>query len=187
MITNPETVLTVADLELMPEDGNIYEMIEGEIIPSRAPELSHQEISGNIFQSIKNFLDQNAVGKVWVTPGVIFDEFNSAIPDVAFVSSERLSDLIVEGRTRGVPDLMIEVISPGAVNRRRDRIVKKHTYGKFGVKKYWVVDPESRTVEIYRLDGRELKLAAALTGEDEITSPLLAGYRFKVESVFASE
>jgi Uma2 family endonuclease len=101
------------------------------------------------------------------------------------VSSERLSDLMVEGRIKGAPDLMIEIISPGAVNRRRDRIVKKHTYSKFGVREYWVVDPENRTVEIHRLEGQELKLAATLTAEDEITSPLLAGYRFKVESVFA--
>lgn len=186
MTTNPETVLTVDDLELMPEDGNIYEMIEGEIIVSRAPELFHQDISLNLAHSIKSFLSQNPLGKVWVTPGVIFDEFNSAIPDVAFVSSERLDDLIVEGRIKGAPDLMIEIISPGAANRRRDRIVKKHTYGKFGVKEYWVVDPESRTVEIYRLDGREFQLAATLTAEDEITSPLLAGYSFKVESVFAT-
>ncbi|MEW6211979.1 MAG: Uma2 family endonuclease [Acidobacteriota bacterium] len=186
MTTNPETVLTVADLELMPEDGNIYEMIEGEIIVSRAPDLSHQDIMLNLAHSLKSFLSQNPLGKVWATPGVIFDEFNSAIPDLAFVSSERLDDLIAEGRIKGAPDLMIEIVSPGAVNRRRDRIVKKHTYSKFSVGEYWVVDPENRAVEIYRLDGRELKLAAALTGEDEITSPLLAGYRFKVESVFAA-
>lgn len=186
MTTNPETILTIADLELMPEDGNIYEMIEAEIIVSRAPDLLHQEVSGNLFQSIRNFLDQNPLGKVWATPGVIFDEFNSVIPDLAFVSSERLNDLIVEGRIRGAPDLMIEIISPGAVNRRRDRTIKKQTYSKFSVKEYWVVDPENRAVEIYALDGREMKLAATLTGQDEITSSLLAGYRFKVESVFAS-
>ncbi len=186
MSTHTEAVLTIADLELMPDDGNIYEMIEGEIIVSRAPDLLHQEISGNLFQSIRNFLDQNPLGKVWVTPGVIFDEFNSVIPDLAFVSRERLNDLIVEGRIKGAPDLMIEIISPGAVNRRRDRIVKRQTYGRFGVKEYWVVDPENRTVEIYALDGREMKLAATLTGQDEITSSLMAGYRFTVESVFAS-
>ncbi len=186
MTANTETVLTIADLELMPEDGKIYEMIEGEIIVSRAPDLLHQEVSGNLFQSIKNYLDQNAVGKVWLTPGGIFDEFNSVIPDLAFVSSERLNDLILEGRIKGAPELMIEIISPGAVNRRRDRIVKKQTYGRFGVKEYWVIDPENRMVEIYALDGREMKLAATLTGEDEITSSLMAGYRFKVESVFAT-
>ena len=186
MTANLETVLTIADLELMPDDGNVYEMIEGEIIVSRAPDLLHQDVSLNLGQSIKNFLDQNPIGKVWVTPGVIFDDFNSVIPDLAFVSRERLDEIIKEGRIKGAPDLMIEIISPGAENRRRDRVVKKQTYGKFGVREYWVIDPENRTVEIYRLDGREMKLAATLTGEDEITSSLLAGYRFEVESMFAT-
>ena len=185
MSTYPETVLTVADLDLMPDDGNRYEMIEGEIIVSRAPGLTHQGISGNLLVSLRFYLNQNPIGKVWATPGVIFDDFNGVIPDLVFVRNERLAEVIADERIKGAPDLAIEIVSPGAENRRRDRIVKKRLYGKFGVKEYWIADPESRTVEIYVLEADDMRLRATMTGQDEITSSVLPGYRFKTESVFA--
>jgi Uma2 family endonuclease len=82
------------------------------------------------------------------------------------------------------PALAIEIVSPGKENARRDREVKRQIYGKFGVKEYWIVNPESRAVEIYRLKKHTLALVATLTDDGEITSPILPGFKCKVSQVF---
>ena len=78
-----EPLITIYDLEVLPDDGNIYELFEGELSVSKAPSLKHQEIIGRFITILTNYLDENPIGRVWITPGVIFDEYNSAIPDLA--------------------------------------------------------------------------------------------------------
>jgi Uma2 family endonuclease len=185
MATHIEPLLTVADLDIMPDDGNRYEIIEGELFASRSPSLTHQSVSGNFFLSIKSYLVENPIGEIWATPGVIFSEFSGVIPDLVFVSNERRNEVAAGDRITGAPDLVIEIVSPGAENVRRDRLAKRQLYGKYGVKEYWIVDFENRTVEVYLLQGRTLKLQSILTEEDEITSSVLPGYRCKVETIFS--
>jgi Uma2 family endonuclease len=185
MATHIEPLLTVADLDIMPDDGNRYEIIEGELFASRSPSLTHQSVSGNLFLSIKSYLVENPIGEIWATPGVIFSEFSGVIPDLVFVSNERRNEVAAGDRITGAPDLVIEIVSPGAENVRRDRLAKRQLYGKYGVKEYWIVDFENRTVEVYLLQGRTLKLQSILTEEDEITSSVLPGYRCKVETIFS--
>lgn len=63
MSTQIEPLLTISDLDAMPDDGNHYEIIEGELFVSRAPDLAHQTVSGNLFFSLKAYLSDNAIGK----------------------------------------------------------------------------------------------------------------------------
>jgi Uma2 family endonuclease len=185
MTTHVEPIITVADLDLMPEDGNRYEVIEGEIFVSRAPSLTHQIIVSNLIASIQDYLNQNPIGLVVPGPGVIFSEISGVIPDVIFISNERRGEIASGERVMGAPDLVIEIVSPGAENERRDRVVKRQLYAKYGVKEYWIVDPGNRTIEIYLNDGKSLNLATTLGEQDEITSSVLPQYRSKVESLFA--
>lgn len=114
---------------------------------------------------------------------MIFSELSGVIPDIVFISNKR--DEIASGeRVVGAPDLIIEIVSPGTDNERRDRAAKRQLYGKHGVKEYWVVDPQQRTIEIYLLVGQRLQLHATLQEADEITTPLLPGFSCKVEDVF---
>ena len=184
MTAKIDPMLTVADLEVMPDDGNRYELIEGEILLSRAPGLTHQSVSGDLFASIKNYLTQNPIGEIWATPGVVFNDFNGVVPDLVFVTAERRNDIAAGERITGAPELVIEIVSPGSENERRDRVIKRQLYAKFGVKEYWIVNPASRVIDIYRLEGKTLKLAATLREDDCITSPLLPGYSCKVASIF---
>jgi len=184
MSAHLEQLFTVADLELMPDDGKRYELIEGDLVVSHAPGLSHQEILDNLISYIKPFLRVNPVGKVWSTPGVIFDNFNAVIPDLVFVSNERLGEVAATEKVPGAPDLAIEVLSPGKENLRRDRSMKLKTYGKFGVSEYWIVDGFQRLVEIYRLDNGELALNVVLRFSDELTTPLLPGFTCAVRQIF---
>src|SRR5689334_4960082 len=160
MSTQIEPLLTIADLDAMPDDGNRYEIIEGELFVSCAPNLMHQTASGNLLFNLKSYLSRNPIGVVWATPGVIFSEFSGVIPDLVFVSNARRDEIASGERITDAPDLVIEIVSPGAENQRRDRVAKRQLYGKHGVKEYWVVDPYQRTVEVYLLEGQALKLQA---------------------------
>ncbi|MEJ7710758.1 MAG: Uma2 family endonuclease [Pyrinomonadaceae bacterium] len=150
---------------------------------SRAPSLTHQRILGNVYALLKTYLDQNLIGEVLLTPGVIFDEFNSAIPDAVFLANQQIKNIGIGERILEAPELAIEIVSPGKENARRDREVKRQVYGKHGVKEYWIADPEMRTFEIYRLESSKLKLVAALMDEDEITTPVLPGFSCKVHQI----
>ncbi|MDT5294180.1 MAG: hypothetical protein QOJ76_1060, partial [Acidobacteriota bacterium] len=150
MTTKIEPLLTTDDLIALPDDDNTYELIEGELIVSRTPTLTHQRIIGNLLYAIKNYLELNPIGEVFSTPGVIFDKYNSVIPDLVFLTNEQLARVGAESHIYEAPALAVEIVSPGRENARRDRVVKLQVYGKFGVGEYWVADPESRTLEIYR-------------------------------------
>jgi Uma2 family endonuclease len=75
-------------------------------------------------------------------------------------------------------------MSPGAENERRDRVIKRQLYGKYGVREYWIVDPESRSLEIYRLERRMLELIATLMDEDKIASRVLPSFSCQVKQIF---
>lgn len=86
MATHIDPLLTVADLGIMPDDGNRYELIEGELVVSRSPSLIHQSVSGNLFRSIDTHLIQNPIGRLWTTAGVILSELSAVIPDLVVVT-----------------------------------------------------------------------------------------------------
>lgn len=187
MTTNTAPLLTIDDLTALPDDdGNIYELIEGELIVSSAPTLSHQDIIGNLFFWLRMYLQDNPIGRVTMTPGVIFDKYNGVIPDLVFLTNEQLARVGSESHIRFAPALAVEVVSPGRQNAQRDRVKKLRLYDKFGVGEYWVADPEARTLEIYRRAGGALALAATLKGEDEINTPLLPGFSCTPARVFGA-
>ena len=182
MAARIEPLLTIADLDSMPEDGNRYELIEGELFVSRAPSLTHQQIVFNFLLALGKYLEQKPIGKVWPGPGVIFSDFSGVIPDIIYISNERLDKIASGDRVAGAPDLVIEILSPGVENERRDRQAKRQLYGKYGVKEYWIVDSQKATIQIYR--SAKLRLAATLTRKDKLTSPLLPGFNCRVRDIF---
>jgi len=184
MATQIQPLVTVDDLEYMPEDGNRYEVIEGELIVSKAPGLTHQASSVALTIRLGNYLLDNPIGRIWTTPGVVFGEISGVIPDIAYISSERLKKIASGERIEGAPDLVIEIVSPGIPSAQRDRVVKKQLYGKYSVKEYWLVDLIRRTVEVYLLRGSTLELAATYSGQEEVVSSLLPGFRSKVDEMF---
>ena len=184
MTTQFQPVLTVADLDCTPDDGNKYELIEGEIYMSRAPSLTHQITLQNFLMTLGSYVIENPIGIVVPGPGVIFDDFNGVIPDIVFFSNERRVEIASGDRLSGAPDLVIEIISPGTENERRDRVLKRRLYGRFGVKEYWLVDLMNRSVEVYALGQDGLELKASYRGDDELTSSLLPGFHARLTELF---
>lgn len=179
-----EPLISIYDLEATPDDGNIYELFEGELSVAKAPSLKHQEIIARFATILTNYLDENPIGKIWITPGVIFDEYNSAIPDLVFIAKERIPQIASGIHVVGAPDLAIEIMSPGSENVRRDQVVKRQTYARFGVKEYWVVEPLVEIIEISRLQENILASVGIFRNDDEINSPLLPDLSFMVKDVF---
>ena len=184
MGTKIEPLLTVADLDATPDDGNRYELIGGELFVSRAPSIPHQRIVHNLQMALGAYLLDNPVGILIPAPGVIFSDMSGVIPDLVFVSEARQPEIAVGERLTGAPDLVIEVLSPGPENMRRDRVVKRHLYGKYGVQEYWIVDPEQRSVAIYRQRQRSLELIGTCMDHDHISSPLFPDFRLRSLDIF---
>ena len=184
MSTHTQTGLTVADLGSMPEDGNRYELVAGELYVSRAPHIVHQSVISNLLHALRGYLEQNPIGRVFPEVGVILSEQDAVIPDLLFISNDRFYKAISGGRLNEAPDLVVEVLSGGTENERRDRNVKRYLYGKYGVKEYWIINWEVGTVEIYRPVDGGLELQSTLGIKDGLTSPLLPGFSLAVEAIF---
>lgn len=177
---------TIADLAIFPDNDKRYEIIEGELFVTRAPHWQHQRISGNIYAQLNTWCEQTSSGSAAIAPGVIFSDTDSVIPDVVWVSGERLPDILDEaGHLVDAPDLAVEVLSKSATDRQRDYEVKLKLYSTRGVKEYWICDRQKQSVQIYRRENGILKLAATLFGQDTITSPLLPEFTCFVAKFFA--
>jgi Uma2 family endonuclease len=108
------------------------------------------------------------------------------IPDVVWVSKERLAVLLDEAEhLTGAPELIVEVLSLGEENERRDREVKLKLYATQGVREYWIVDCRLQQVQVYRRQQATLQLAATLFAEDEISSSLLPGFTCPIARFFS--
>ncbi|MCS6958681.1 MAG: Uma2 family endonuclease [Pseudanabaenaceae cyanobacterium SKYGB_i_bin29] len=176
---------TRGDLDLLPENGNRYEIVEGELFVTRAPHWQHQTTCLNFCLALQQWSQATGLGYVGMHVGVIFSEENDVIPDVVWVTKEKYQSLLDgAGHLRGAPDLVIEVLSPGAENARRDRQVKLKLYSVYGVLEYWLADWQARQIEVYRREGGVLKLAMTLYNNDLLTSPLLPNFTCPVQEIF---
>src|SRR5262249_30833354 len=126
-------LLLSRNLEAMPDDNNRYEVIDGELFMSKSPGVPHQAVSMNLTCMFLKFLEQYPMGSLLATPGVIFSDIDAVIPDLVFIRRERMNEVISGDRIVAAPDLIVEILSPGSDNRRRDRVAKRQLYAKFGV------------------------------------------------------
>ncbi len=174
---------TTADLELLPNDDNRYEIIDGELFVTRAPHWGHQETCGRVFSVLDSWSRSTHRGRSAIAPGIIFADTDNVIPDVVWASNERLATVLDEaGHLTAAPELVVEVLSPGADNERRD--LKLRLYSARGVKEYWIIDWRLQQVEVYRLEQISLSLVATLFSSDELSSDLLPGFCCSVRDLF---
>lgn len=177
---------TSADLQLLPENGNRYEIINGELYVTRAPHWKHQDTCINFCVELKAWSKITGLGYVSMGAGVIFGNKEDVIPDVVWVSKEKYEALIDEaGHLLGAPDIAIEILSAGTENERRDREVKLKLYSSQGVLEYWIADWREKKLQIYRRENGVLKLAMTLFVTDMLTSPLLPEFACPLSQIFA--
>ena len=187
MKTAPLKEWTYEEFMTLPEGGPYrYEIIDGELFMPPSPNSKHQEVSGNLFEIIRHFLRSNPLGKVFAAPyDVVFsrDPLQVAEPDLVFVSKDHAS-IITEKNIQGVPDLLVEILSTGTA--ATDRRVKRTLYERFGVPEYWIVDPKTETVQVFRLSGGRYATGLEFRKEDALDSPLLSGLSIPLIEVFSA-
>jgi Uma2 family endonuclease len=185
MASTIEPLLTVANLDACPDDGNRYELIGGELFVSRAYGISHQRVLHNLQLTFGSYLKANPIGILVPGTGLILSDYDAVIPDLAFVRNERWDEVVTGEKFTRAVDLVIEITSPGKENRERDLLAKRQLYGKFGVEEYWIVDSENSSVLVFRLREQTLEEIFTVTGDDELTSPMLPGFHLKVGAILS--
>jgi Uma2 family endonuclease len=134
------TKYTHADLLAMPEDTRRREILDGELIVSPSPKLFHQRIVHRFLTAFDRYLERCPIGQILLSPlDVIFSELDVLEPDLILVLNEH--HRILQDWIRGVPDLVVEVLSPGSV--LMDRGPKLKAYARFGVPEYWPLPSKS--------------------------------------------
>lgn len=168
------------DIKDVPEGGPRLEILDGELFVSPAPTWRHQRIIGELFVALRGHVEGRRLGKVAFAPvDVIFDPHNVVEPDLLYVSTGRQG--IIGDRIGGAPDLCVEVLSPSSVTR--DRQAKHAVYARFGVREYWIVDPDAEAVEVYA--GPDLPLVTTYTVSDRLRSLVLPDLDLPLVPIFA--
>jgi Uma2 family endonuclease len=170
--------LTVADLDLTPDDGRRYELDDGVLVVSPAPMAIHQRVLHRL-----EFMLETACPpefELLPGPGVEVDEINYRIPDLVVVRSESIA--ITDRNVTRPPELVVEIASPSTAHYDRNR--KKTVYAEFGIPAYWIVvpDPAKPSITAYGLTGDAYTEVGQAAGEQ----PFVATTPFPVEIVPAA-
>jgi Uma2 family endonuclease len=184
--TNEEKRWTVNDLGRLPDNASLsYEIVDGELFVNRSPHLRHQRACGKILRPLDDWSDPSGIGEAFLNPEIIFSESDMVIPDLIWLSNDRLAEILDDsGHLTGSPELVVEVLSPGRENERRDKEAKLKLYTRQGVQEYWIADWQLQNVEVYRRVDDHLALVETLTDDDWLTSPLLPHFSCPVSQFF---
>jgi Uma2 family endonuclease len=177
-------IWTEAELQAMPDDGYIHEVVNGELIMSPKDNFQHEQICERLNFALESFNRQHRLGAVFGSSmGFWMENRNCRAPDVSFVPKERLLRLGFRPDTKsffpGAPDLAIEVLSPA--NTRAEIDERLADFFGSGARLVWIVHPDGQFVEVCRsrTDRRILGPAGLLEGED-----ILPGFRLPVSDLF---
>lgn len=175
---------TFAELEAeLPESNRPTELWDGELIMPPSPSFEHQENALRFYEALQAWVRERHLGKVVAAPmDMVLSPRRAVQPDVLFISTERLS--IIQRCVRGPADLVAEVVSPGT--RHRDRIEKRDLYEQHGVREFWIIDPEAKTVEVFFLEKEQYRLLGRFRSGQTAESRLLAGFKVAVDTIFES-
>jgi Uma2 family endonuclease len=180
-MTKPAGTWTYEDLFSLPNDGRRYEIIEGELYEMPAPNWDHAVTILNLLLLLAPVV-QALGGRLATAPvNVFFPGADPVQPDILVLLPGWGGQLQQRG-PQGVPDLLIEIISP--FNPDHDLMTKRALYSRAGVREYWIVDPAKQTVEILALDRGRFRTQQIASGTDQVSSPLLAA-SFPVTAIFA--
>jgi Uma2 family endonuclease len=162
-------LLTYSDYAALPDDGQRYELHHGELSVTPAPGTRHQRAIVFLITLLNEHVRSRGLGEVFVAPtDCILSNVTVVQPDVFYIAADRLT-IISERGIEGAPTLVVEVLSPSTA--RLDRGRKMKLYAEHGVLYYWIVDPESRSIEAYALAGAEYARAGRVISEPAALPP----------------
>jgi Uma2 family endonuclease len=166
----------------LPESTLPTEYINGEIIMAPTPTARHQSVAREIFVALDGFVRQKELGRIFFAPlDVLLPSGEVVQPDIFFLTTEETERAHSATRVYGVPSFVVEILSPGSV--KHDAITKRHLYETNGVREYWIVDPETKTVsQLIPHEGHYALKEVAEAGV--IRSTVLSGFEASVAQFF---
>ncbi|MBF0463969.1 MAG: Uma2 family endonuclease [Nitrospirae bacterium] len=169
-------------METLEKDFDLTEIINGEEIMGPSPFGKHQLIAANLYGVLYQHVKQNEAGRVFFSPlDVIFEEgINRLQPDILFIKKENMA--IFQDWVRGVPDLIIEIVSTGTYNR--DTSIKKKIYEKYRVPEYWIVIPQLQIIEVFTIVNGRYEQFCIAELEGSVTSKVIEGLTVNVRDIF---
>lgn len=186
----PKDRYTFADCLTWGEDERI-EIINGEAIMMAPPTRIHQEISGELFRQLANFLEGKKC-KVYPAPFAVrlFEKDGDSPEDVDTMVEPDISVVCDHGKLdkhgcKGAPDFVVEILSPST--QRHDRLVKLDLYQRAGVREYWIVDPDSATVQAFTLKDRYLHPHEVYNEKDIAKVNVLEGCFIELPKIFPND
>jgi Uma2 family endonuclease len=139
---------TYEEFARLPNDGNRYEVIGGELFVTPAPAPLHQKVLTRLIAALDSFAEAHGLGEVFAPIDVLFGEGDYLEPDLIFISRDRLG-IVSDRAAEAAPNLVVEILSPATA--MRDRGIKRERYARFGVREYWIVDIQRSRIERYFL------------------------------------
>jgi Uma2 family endonuclease len=148
---------SVSDMNVyrtLPE-GTLAELIDNVLYDSPSPVYSHQTISKIILRKLLEAVEDTKRGLVFHAPFDVYldEEKNAVQPDLIIVLNDNLKIIDKRGHIHGVPDMLIEILSLS--NKQHDQVLKKDLYQRFGVKEYWIIDPDTRLATGFTLNNQQ--------------------------------
>ncbi len=173
---------TYSHYAALPDDGKRYETVNGILYTMLAPDISHQEVLGEIFSYLRTHVKLTGLGLVRIAPFDVELAPNVVVqPDVFVVLNTNL-DIVLDSRIIGTPNLVVEVASPGTATH--DRREKYDAYANAGVPEYWIADPIAHTVEVFILETGKYYSQGVFRGKAILPSKVLPGFDVRVELFF---
>jgi len=162
-----KTKLDYDDYRLIPADGKRYELIDGRLHVTPAPSPLHQRVSKRLQRLLEAHFEASGRGEVFDAPiDVILTRNDVLQPDLVVVTNP---DLVTARAIEGAPLLVVEILSPSTADY--DRVIKAERYAALGITHYWVVSPETRTIECFRRHENTYQLVADFGASDTLTHP----------------
>jgi Uma2 family endonuclease len=182
MSTVPQSLLlTVANYRDLGEGPPHYQLIEGEILLSPAPNRYHQVISRNLEFILMRYLADHPIGEIYHAPfDVYLDDLNAYQPDIVFVGTERKRMLEDDG-AHGAPDLVVEILSPSTT--RLDKRKRAH-FAKHGTREFWQIDPNLQQIQRFDFARDPAKPVQIIDEAEVFESPLFPGLKISAAEVF---
>jgi len=172
---------TYEDYQQFPE-GAPYELIRGRLAMSPAPTPRHQLVQANLFFELSRVVRDQDEGHVLSAPlDVRLSDTTVLQPDLVFIEADR-ADLIGDQAIEGAPDLVVEILSPASAHP--DLTEKKRLYETHGVREYWVVDPDSETVEIFENSENGFLQAARAVEDGTVSSTAIDDFTVSLPALF---
>jgi Uma2 family endonuclease len=174
--------LTADDLRTLPDDGNRYEIIGGELYVSPSPTFFHQRVSFKLTSALDAYLTSTSAGQAVAAPMDVHLSANDVVqPDLLVVLNDN-KQIIHKHGIVGPPDLVIEILSPSSMET--DFLRKSKLYERSGVREYWIVNPEGATVSVQTLEGDRYVLTGEFSREATLRSKVLDDYELKLATIF---